>query len=229
MGCYSNRRLLQIAAIRAGTDNATQILPTQEEKEEEAAVVDNTQILGEVSENNREELPESGSLWDQTTEWSGKRVTQRYLDSSTHFPALVLRQWLILHRGYVVEQLRLEREELSESGSLWDQITEIVKFSGPVVGLWLCGPLMSLIDTAVVGQSSSVELAALGPGTVFSDCASYLFMFLSIATSNLVATSLARQDKSEVQHQISILLFWTGLWYHDASLYKVLWPLGIDR
>ncbi|KAJ6395791.1 hypothetical protein OIU77_020950 [Salix suchowensis] len=32
-------------------------------------------------------------------------------------------------------------------------------------------------------------------------------MFLSIATSNLVATSLARQDKKEVQHQISILLF----------------------
>ncbi|KAL7156561.1 hypothetical protein ABFS83_02G018200 [Erythranthe nasuta] len=98
-------------------------------------------------------------------------------------------------------------EELTENGSLWDQVTEIVKFSGPAVGLWICGPLMSLIDTAVVGQGSSAELAALGPGTVFCDYTSYLFMFLSIATSNLVATSLARQDKSEVQHQISILLF----------------------
>lgn len=49
-----------------------------------------------------------------------------------------------------------------ENESLWDQITEIVKFSGPAVGLWICGPLMSLIDTAVVGQGSSVELAALG-------------------------------------------------------------------
>ncbi|XP_020551594.1 protein DETOXIFICATION 46, chloroplastic isoform X2 [Sesamum indicum] len=99
------------------------------------------------------------------------------------------------------------REEFSENESLWSQMVEIAKFSGPAVGLWTCGPLMSLIDTAVIGQGSSIELAALGPGTVFCDNTSYVFMFLSIATSNLVATSLARQDKNEVQHQISILLF----------------------
>ncbi|KAL6517343.1 Protein DETOXIFICATION 46, chloroplastic [Orobanche minor] len=98
-------------------------------------------------------------------------------------------------------------EELSENESLWSQMVEIAKFSGPEVGLWICGPLMSLIDTAVIGQGSSIELAALGPGTVFCDYTSYVFMFLSIATSNLVATSLARQDKNEVQHQISVLLF----------------------
>ncbi|GFP85926.1 mate efflux family protein 4 chloroplastic [Phtheirospermum japonicum] len=89
-------------------------------------------------------------------------------------------------------------EGLSERGNLWDQITEIVKFSGPAVGLWICGPLMSLIDTAVVGQGSSVELAALGPGTVLCDYTSYMFMFLSIATSNMVATSLARQIRGLV-------------------------------
>ncbi|KAK4437721.1 protein DETOXIFICATION 46, chloroplastic [Sesamum alatum] len=99
------------------------------------------------------------------------------------------------------------REEFSENESLWSQMVEIAKFSGPAVGLWICGPLMSLIDTAVIGQGSSIELAALGPGTVFCDNTSYVFMFLSIATSNFVATSLARQDKNEVQHQISILLF----------------------
>ncbi|KAK4477140.1 hypothetical protein RD792_016352 [Penstemon davidsonii] len=98
-------------------------------------------------------------------------------------------------------------EEFDMNESLWSQMAEIVKFSGPAVGLWICGPLMSLIDTAVIGQGSSIELAALGPGTVFCDNTSYVFMFLSIATSNLVATSLARQDKNEVQHQISILLF----------------------
>jgi hypothetical protein len=32
---------------------------------------------------------------------------------------------------------------------------------------WICGPLMSLIDTAVIGQGSSIELATLG--TVFFD------------------------------------------------------------
>lgn len=93
------------------------------------------------------------------------------------------------------------------SFSIWNQIVEIVKFSGPATALWLCGPLMSLIDTVVIGQSSSLELAALGPGTVLCDNMSYVFMFLSIATSNFVATALAGQDKNEVQHQISILLF----------------------
>lgn len=53
-------------------------------------------------------------------------------------------------------------QEFSADESIWSQIVEIVKFSGPAVGLWLCGPLMSLIDTAVIGQGSSIELAALG-------------------------------------------------------------------
>lgn len=54
------------------------------------------------------------------------------------------------------------REEFVADQSIWNQIGEIVKFSGPATGLWICGPLMSLIDTAVIGQGSSLELAALG-------------------------------------------------------------------
>ncbi|KAF5202739.1 Detoxification 46 protein [Thalictrum thalictroides] len=99
------------------------------------------------------------------------------------------------------------KEEFSGNESIFKQIQEIILFTGPAVGLWICGPLTSLIDTAVVGQGSSLELAALGPATVVSDYASKVFMFLSIATSNMVATSLAREGKKEVQHKISMLLF----------------------
>ncbi|KAH7834382.1 hypothetical protein Vadar_015440 [Vaccinium darrowii] len=105
------------------------------------------------------------------------------------------------------EVVEMKGEEFVANESLWNQIIEIMKFSGPATALWVCGPLMSLIDTAVIGQGSSLELAALGPATVLCDYTSYVFMFLSIATSNMVATSLARQNKDEVQHQISILLF----------------------
>ncbi|KAI3860627.1 hypothetical protein MKW98_017262 [Papaver atlanticum] len=91
--------------------------------------------------------------------------------------------------------------------SIWKQIKEIALFAGPAAGLWICGPLMSLIDTAIIGQGSSLELAALGPATVVCDYLSYVFMFLSIATSNMVATSLATGDKNDVQHKISMLLF----------------------
>ncbi|KAF5754601.1 putative multi antimicrobial extrusion protein [Helianthus annuus] len=107
----------------------------------------------------------------------------------------------------VASKMTVVQQDLAGNESLWEQLVEILKFSGPAAGLWLGGPLMSLIDTAVIGQSSSVELAALGPSTVLCDYMSYVFMFLSVATSNLVATSLAKQDKSEVQHQISTLLF----------------------
>ncbi|KAH9611538.1 hypothetical protein KSS87_007627 [Heliosperma pusillum] len=102
--------------------------------------------------------------------------------------------------------IEVEVEGLSNQ-NMWEQIVEIVKFSGPATGIWICGPLMSLIDTAVIGQASSLELAALGPGTVLCDYVGYIFMFLSIATSNMVANSLAQQDENKVQHQISMLLF----------------------
>lgn len=67
--------------------------------------------------------------------------------------------------GSILEEEEIEvdlnREGL-ENQSLWSQIKEIVVFTGPATGLWLCGPLMSLIDTVVIGQGSYIELAALG-------------------------------------------------------------------
>ncbi|CAM6102946.1 unnamed protein product [Calypogeia fissa] len=97
--------------------------------------------------------------------------------------------------------------EGEQSKSLLEQAREIFVFAGPALGIWLSGPLMSIIDTAVIGNSSSLELAALGPGTVFCDQTSYVFMFLSIATSNLIATALAHKDESEAAEHLSRLLF----------------------
>uniref|UniRef100_A0A0E0JUU9 Protein DETOXIFICATION n=1 Tax=Oryza punctata TaxID=4537 RepID=A0A0E0JUU9_ORYPU len=98
-------------------------------------------------------------------------------------------------------------EAAAGTAGLWEQVRDIVVFAGPALGLWICGPLMSLIDTMVIGQTSSLQLAALGPGTVFCDYLCYIFMFLSIATSNMVATSLAKKDEELAQHQVSMLLF----------------------
>lgn len=70
-----------------------------------------------------------------------------------------------------------KREELAEQ-SMWNQMKEMVKFTGPAMGLWLCDPLMSLIDTAVVGQGSSTELAALG--TQKSHLSKSLIQFLKL-------------------------------------------------
>lgn len=61
----------------------------------------------------------------------------------------------------VKQEMEGKREGL-ENRSIWNQMKDIVMFTGPATGLWICGPLMSLIDTAVIGQGSSIELAALG-------------------------------------------------------------------
>jgi Na+-driven multidrug efflux pump len=71
----------------------------------------------------------------------------------------------------------------------------LAKFAAPTLGAWLISPMLTLVDTAVVGRSgTSIELAALGPGTLIGDNAAYLFSFLSVATTNLIATALA-EDK----------------------------------
>ena len=56
---------------------------------------------------------------------------------------------------------------------------------------------MSVIDTAVVGASSSKELAALGPAIMLTDSSAYLFFWLNVACTNLVASALAKEDADE--------------------------------
>ncbi|CAI5969661.1 unnamed protein product [Closterium sp. NIES-64] len=99
------------------------------------------------------------------------------------------------------------RKDARWSEEVWEQARSVVSFAGPAMGIWLSHPIMSLIDTAVVGQGCSTELAALGPGTVMCDQVSFLFMFLSIATSNLIATAMAQQDTELASRHLSQLLF----------------------
>lgn len=71
------------------------------------------------------------------------------------------------------------------------------KFALPCLGLWVSGPLLSLVDTGFVGLSgssakSAEQLAALGPATTFFDGATYLFAFLNVATTNLYASARAQ-------------------------------------
>lgn len=69
-----------------------------------------------------------------------------------------------------------------ENQSLWSQMNKIIKFMGPATGLWISGPLMSLIDTAVIGQGSSIEIAALGTfSSNFFPQIGHFFFFLLLS------------------------------------------------
>lgn len=60
------------------------------------------------------------------------------------------------------KETEVERLQGAEEKSMIEQLKDIFVFAGPALGIWLSGPIMGIIDTAVIGQSSSLELAALG-------------------------------------------------------------------
>lgn len=50
-------------------------------------------------------------------------------------------------------------------------------------------PILSLIDTSVVGRSNPLSLAAMGPATMLIDSSIFLCWFLGISTTNLLAST----------------------------------------
>lgn len=73
---------------------------------------------------------------------------------------------------------------------------ECFSFALPAFGIYVCPSLMSLIDASFIGHTSSIELAALGPASTLSDSAALPLLFLSIASTNLIAKSFAKNDKA---------------------------------
>ena len=70
-----------------------------------------------------------------------------------------------------------------------------MKFTLPTMAIWMCGPVLSMVDTAVVGTASTLELAAMTPGGVFVDYPAYLIASsLATATTTLVARDRLRRD-----------------------------------
>jgi hypothetical protein len=56
-------------------------------------------------------------------------------------------------------------------------VSKILKFAIPAIGVWLCGPLLSLIDTSAVGLfSGTIQQAALNPAVAVTDYAALLIV-----------------------------------------------------
>lgn len=77
-------------------------------------------------------------------------------------------------------------------------VGKILQFAIPAIGVWLCGPLLSLIDTSSVGLlSGTIQQAALNPAVAVTDYSALLIAFLYTATTNLIAA--ARESDRAVQ------------------------------
>jgi len=66
-------------------------------------------------------------------------------------------------------------------------IRNIISFAIPAMGIWLCGPLLSLIDTSAVGMlSGTSQLAALNPAITITDDGALLVVSKARAHYRLV-------------------------------------------
>lgn len=63
----------------------------------------------------------------------------------------------------------------------YPSIQKIIKFSLPAIGVWLCSPVLSMIDTASVGLlAGTAQQAALNPAVSVTDYGALLVVSVSI-------------------------------------------------
>ena len=112
------------------------------------------------------------------------------------------------HRGGA-KQEAAETERLPTMG-------ELRRFALPALALWISGPTLTLIDTAAVGRSakfgdSALEIAALGPATSLCDATGFVFAFLNVAATNLLASAENDDEKRYVASRGATLALGLGI------------------
>ncbi len=76
-------------------------------------------------------------------------------------------------------------------------VFKILKYTIPAIGVWLCSPVLSMIDTASVGLlSGTAQQAALNPAVSVTDYGALVVAFMYTATTNLIAAAQA-QDQDD--------------------------------
>lgn len=105
-------------------------------------------------------------------------------------------------------------------------LKEIKTMTLPLLAVWLSGPILSIVDTAVVGRTAGLaELAALGPATSLCDMSTYFFNFMCVVTTSQVANALVRKDSRDASRRVGDGVFAATLMGAITSLF-FLSPLG---
>ncbi len=127
--------------------------------------------------------------------WKPTICTGSRCESSTKLSTVPIKNY-----DFKLKAITNEKTSSSSRGRV--SYKELVRFGLPTLGIWLLQPILSLIDTAVIGMNPTTtvaELAALGPGIAWVDSSAYLCYFLSVATTNLFANALRENDVSQAR------------------------------
>mmetsp|Transcript_10937 Transcript_10937/g.16823 ORF Transcript_10937/g.16823 Transcript_10937/m.16823 type:complete len:663 (+) Transcript_10937:319-2307(+) len=94
-------------------------------------------------------------------------------------------------QGTVIDPDDIDSSSLDSTTSSSIQIPSVkqmVRFAIPAMGVWLCSPILSMIDTSAVGLlTGTAQQAALSPAVSVTDYGGLLVTFMYAATTNLVS------------------------------------------
>jgi len=84
--------------------------------------------------------------------------------------------------------------------ALVPSIQRIINFAIPAIGIYLCSPLLSTIDTASVGLiCGTLQQAALNPAVTITDYSARTMSFLYTGTTNMIASSKQNKSSDEIK------------------------------
>lgn len=90
-----------------------------------------------------------------------------------------------------------------DDSSVIPSYRKLLVFGASTVAIWLSEPLLSLVDTTVVGLMSSgnrlLQLAAMGPSTTLMDLSLYCTYFLSLAVTSQLTSAVAVKNWRDCQ------------------------------
>jgi putative MATE family efflux protein len=79
-------------------------------------------------------------------------------------------------------------------------VQRIIKFAIPAIGIYLCSPLLSTIDTSSVGLlCGTLQQAALNPAVTIIDYSARTMSFLYTGTTNIIASSKQKTNSDEIK------------------------------
>jgi len=101
------------------------------------------------------------------------------------------------------QQKSNEQQQPHHSNIEAPSVSKIINFAIPAVGIWLCSPLLSLIDTSAVGLlSGTAQQAALNPAVSVTDYGGLLVAFMYTATTNLVAAAQGIDSNNNTNNRV---------------------------
>ena len=115
-----------------------------------------------------------------------------------------------------IEDSNVETSELATARRFWRRCIrkEVVQFGAPALSTVLADPLMSVVDSLCVGQTSTLQLASLGPALAVFNFCNCFFFFLNAASCVLVTQDLADNDYVAASNTLStavVLALGSGL------------------